>query len=71
LKIASDHLFFSFPFYDARYKYYKIEMPKKECKKKKSNKKASDIVKMKYSCSKCGLKSAKEKSLCRPEELQK
>ncbi len=45
-------------------------MPKKECKKNKSDKKVSDIVKVKYSCSKCGLKSIKEKALCRPVKLK-
>lgn len=43
------------------------EMSKKLCKKDKVKEK--DIKEAKYQCKKCGIKTNKEKKVCKPEKI--
>ena len=43
------------------------DMSKKLCKKDKVKKK--DIKEAKYQCKKCGIKTNKEKKVCKPEKI--
>lgn len=47
-----------------------VLMAEKACKRRKKGKKASEKIKMKHLCSKCGLEAVRKKHLCKPVKIR-